>query len=348
LAPVSTSSLLSRYRGTWREFVFLVCAALAAASAVSHLAVDSLKIRSSFGAFRVYGPADAKPGTILYGSSLAYSGIDWNVVAKHIGTSIGRWPTPGSTPSEWEQFQRMSGDVRRSFVVFSAADLNEQALCDFRAEIVPLSQTLFDLWHLGGDSAYGKKVLSQYPVSVLRMAFPTVGRSDGVLTGVRDYLSRLMQRNHPGAAREAVVFNPNSDVVPDERVSDWTPGRRERRMVLERAACGSRHEFTALKRAALGRLLETASQQGPTTAVVLPTSPYYQNEFLDAAVSREFEEAVAGLQRGSPGVRWIRLDRLEVLHNNDVFFDFVHLNRIGQGYATEAFLAELGVPSERP
>jgi hypothetical protein len=310
--------------------------------------VDWLKIKSTWGSFRVYGRADGKTATILYGSSLAYSGINWNVVATHLGTSIGRWPTPGSTPSEWEQFQRRSGDVRRSFVVFSAADLNEQALCDFRAEIVPLSQTLFDLWHLGGGSAYGKKVLSQYPVSALRMAFPTVGRSDGVLTGVRDYLSTLMQRNRAGITREAVAFDPNGDAVPDERVSDWTPGRRERRMVLERAACGSRHEFTALKRAALERLLGKAREQGPTTAVVLPVSPYYQNEFLDTAVSREFEEAVAGLQRGSPGVRWIRLDRLGVLHNNDMFSDFVHMNRVGQRYATQAFLAELGEPPERP
>ena len=54
--------------------------------------------------------------------------------------------------------QRKSGAVTRSFVVLSAVDLNEYALCDFRAEIVPVTQTLRELWSLEFDGAYVKKV----------------------------------------------------------------------------------------------------------------------------------------------------------------------------------------------
>lgn len=303
--------------------------------------MEWLQIRSSWGSFRVYGHADGMPATMLYGSSIAYSGINWNTVAARIGAPIGRWPTPGSTPSEWEQFQRWSGSVRRSFVAVSAVDLNEYALCDFRAEIVPLWQTVRDLSRLPSDRAYAKKVLEQYPVRTLRLAFPTIGRSDGVLTGTRDRLRRLLHGRAADQDKEAFVMDPNQDAVLDERVTDWDPGRRERRMVLARAACNGRQGFAGLKRAALERILATASRQGPTVAVVLPMSPYYRVEFFGPAVTQEFEKALNALQADTPDVRWLRLDRLSVLDDNRMFVDFVHMNRTGQEHATRAFLAEL-------
>ena len=190
--------------------------------------------------------------------------------------------------------------------------------------------------------------MSRYPVGVLRIAFPTIGRSDGVMTGVRDQLTKLLRGRRGEAADEAAVFDPDPNAVPTERVSDWSAGRRERRMVLARAACGGRHAFSALKRVALERLIGAASRQGLTTAVVLPMSPYYQSEFFDPVVSRKFEEALTDLQLAYPDVRWIRLDGLGSLRDNDMFWDFVHLNRAGQRIATEAFLAELDAERERP
>ena len=321
---------------------------LALASVTSHLTVGWLRIKASWGNLKVYGRAEGKATTIVYGSSVANSGIDWEAVANRIGTPVGLWSIAGSTPSEWEQMHRGYRDATRTIVVVSADDLNEYSLCDFRAEMVPLGATIRELWSLVSDGGYARNVLSQYPIAALRVAFPTVGRSDGVMTGIRDQLNTLLGGRGGGAPKEAVAFGPNGDVVSDERVSDWDPGRRERRMVLARAACGDKQGFAALKRAALERIIATARREGPTTVVVLPMSPYYLEAFFDEAVSRQFEEALSAVQRRVPEIQWVRLDRLPILRDNDMFFDFVHLNRTGQRYATEALLEQLAVEPLRP
>ena len=49
-----------------------------------------------------------KADTVLFGSSLAYDGLDWWKISKAQGEAIESWATPGSSPVEWEVHQRRS------------------------------------------------------------------------------------------------------------------------------------------------------------------------------------------------------------------------------------------------
>ncbi len=190
-------------------FVLFIVASIC--SAVSYFAVHRLGIYSTYSLSQRYGPRNEKAVTILHGSSLAYSGIDWERISALIGGPIQSWATAGSSPAEWEIQQHRSPELSRLFVVVSAYDLNEDWLCDFRADIVPLAQTMRDL-RRSPNWPFAKRVLSQYAVMMLlRKAFPTVGRSDGVMTGIRDTLEKLVHGSNTGQATEGTKFGAEAD-----------------------------------------------------------------------------------------------------------------------------------------
>ena len=332
----------------WRELALMLCLALVVTSFASHLMVRWLRIRASWGDYRLYGAPGGKGPIPVHGSSVAFAGIDWREVSEALGSPIERWGVPGSTPSEWEQMQLRSAGASRSVIVVSAADLNEYELSDFRADVVPLTQTIRELWQLGADWAFSKRVLSQYPIRAVRVFFPTVGRSDGVMTGVRDNLMRLAGRAALGDGPEAVGFEPQGAVTQEERVSDWPPGRLQRRVFLMRAGFQNRLGFNGLKKAAMTRILQRAHAQGEVVLVVLPVAPVYQQEFLSPTVKQDFERELLDLQRLWPRSRWIRIDELPALQDNRLFGDLVHLNRDGQVIATRALLNELATESRVP
>lgn len=328
------------------KLILILCTAVAICSVISHGVVLWLGVKTTHSVYQPYGRKELKPAAILLSSSVGYNGIDWERVSEVLHGTIESWATGGATPSEWEHMQHLySANVSRTFIVVSPVDLNEYSLCDVRAEIVPLSQTVLDLWQVRASGPFSKMVLSQYPMRVVRWFFPTVGRSDGVMTGIRDQLSRITQRGSRMEAGEAVKFGRDSS---DERVSDWEPARFQRRMAMSRAACKNKHYFNGIKKAALKRLFQKALRQGEVTWIVLPLSPFYQNEFLTPAVRHDFEMALVDLQRSWPQARLIRLDQLPLLQDNGMFSDFVHLNRYGQQIATNAFLSHLEDYSNRP
>ena len=98
-----------------------------------------------------------------------------------------------------------------------------------------------------------------------------------------------------------------SDIT--ERVSDWTPARLQRRMLLMRAACLGEHSFMGPKKMALLRLLRRAETQGPVVLVVLPLPPVYRQALMPPAAVQEFERELADLQRLCQRVQVIRLDQ---------------------------------------
>lgn len=346
--PTSVSSTAHTGFPRWRQLVFVICIAVIIAALCSHMTVRLLKIKASWGGNKFYGATSQKASNILYGSSVANYGIYWPKVSEAFGNPIVSWASPGSSPSEWEHTHRHSVDVSRSFIVVSPVDLNEYTLCDFRAEIVPLSQSIRDLWNVSADWPFSKIVLSQYPIKAVRILFPTVGRSDGVMTGIRDQIKRLAGRGSSGEAGEAVGFGLEDDLAPDDRLSNWTPGRFQRRMVGARAQCQGKYSFNGIKKAALMRIFQKAHEQGEVIWIVIPVAPSYQKEFLTPAVREDFEKALTDLQRSWPKAKMVRLDQLPLLQDDGMFFDFVHLNRYGQKIATDAFLAQLEKGSNRP
>jgi hypothetical protein len=321
--------------------VTLICVA------VSHLTVHCLKISVRHGGYRQYGVKGPAGSIILHGSSLAYDGLDWETIARGQGGGIETWPIPGSSPAEWEVRDLMSPHSK-TIVVVSAYDLNEYWLCDFRADVVPLTRSAKDLWQSRADWAFWKRILSQYPMGWVRKLFPTVGRSDGVMTGIRDKVRRLVLNPSGGGGTEGTKFGATAGSELEEKVSDWSAARIQRRLVVLRTRCQGRHTFNGPKYLALERLLQGAEKRGEVSLVVMPVSPFYKNEFLSPNVMRDFEKALCGIGQHCGQTRLVRLDLLPDLETNDLFYDFVHLNLHGRRSATAAFLEQSNKLAKQP
>jgi hypothetical protein len=240
---------------------------------------------------------------------------------------------------------RRTPEASGAFIVVSPYDLNEHWLCDFRADVVPLSQTCRDLRQAGVEWPLAKRTLSQYPRMYLRKLFPTVGRSDGVMVGIRAKLRQYASGSARARVTEAPKFGGTATSKISERLSDWSEARRLRRLALMRATCQGKHSFTGPKKLALVRLAREAEAEaearGELVFVVMPVSPLYQANLLNPALTGDFEEALADLRRQFPQAKMVRLDRIAALGSDDLFSDLVHLNMYGQRIATAALLSEL-------
>jgi hypothetical protein len=326
--------------GRKTQLVLVLLTVVLLCSFVSHVAVRRFQIYADYSVPQPYGGGDNKGPIILDGSSLAYSGIDWNEVSARMGSSITSWATAGSSPAEWEIQNRRSPNTTCAFVVISAYDLNEYWLCDFRADIVPFSQTVSDLRHSGVGWSFSKRILSQYPVMLVRKIFPTVGRSDGVMTGIRDMVKSWLDGGAAQPDSEATAFTTGPEAAT-EKLSEWPEGRLQRRLVLMKEKCQGKHAFNGPKELALIRLLEQASRQGTVKLIVVPVSPIYQKEFLDAKTMGAFEQTISDIETRFPQAQVIRLDHLPSLDDDSLFKDLVHLNANGQRIATADLLQHL-------
>jgi hypothetical protein len=324
----------------------VILSAVAAISIIScHFLVTWLGIASTFGRHWEIGPKNDRPFIFLAGSSLAGDGLSWSRISDMLNVRIGGWGVAGSSTSEWEQFQHRATEAKMTVIVVSVYDLNENILCDFRAELVPFEQTVKDLWQSRADWPFIKRLLGTYPLSHIRAVFPTAGRSDGIMVGLREkFNSMLMKRpDYEPGAMPTLSFN-NAVSIKDtreEKISDWPPGRMLRRLSGMRSSFQGRHAFNGPKKLAFLRMLHSAQEQGEVVVVVLPVSPAYENEFMTTEFKIEFENALAEAKRTVPQAHWIRLDQLDELNSNENFWDLVHMNMYGQKIATKVFLGLL-------
>lgn len=327
--------------GNWLQLALILSATVGIVSAASHGSIRWLKIKASWGGFHGYGQSNMAARTILHGSSVAYAGIDWTGVSEALGQPIACWATPGSTPSEWEQMHRRAPEVTTTFLVVSPSDLNEYSLCDSRAAIVPLATTIRDLWEVHTDLPLCKKILTQYPLSLVRLLFPTAGRSDGVMVGVRSKLQKLVGGGSKPDQGAAPIFDYSHKSEDKEKVSDWSEARLQRRLNMTRRDSDGRYSFIGSKQLAVRRLTQQARHQGQVLLIVMPLPPVYKKEFLPESVMREFENALADVMSHCPEAQIIRIDRLPKLNNDDLYSDQFHMNMYGQQIATEAVLSRL-------
>ena len=330
-----------------RSLFLVVSVAIAIAAMGSHLVVYLLGIRTGGVGYKLLGREGGEPLAFAEGSSLMVEGLGWDRISRELGVGIENWFVAGSSPSEWEALQPRARNASTTFIVVSAYDLNEEFLCDSRSEIVPLSQTIKDLWRSRADWHFAKRVLSQYPLKYVRILFPTVGRSDGVMVGVREKLAGLLK---PWMAIEpetgpTVRSGDGLEPVRVDKVSDWTPSRLLRRFALMKSACQGKQNFDGLKKLAFLRMLKQAHQQGRVIVIVLPVSPLYTREFLPPVVAAKFEATLTDAQQSVPEASWVHLEELSDLNSNDCFWDLVHLNAGGQRIATDAVLSQLRVLS---
>jgi hypothetical protein len=326
-----------------RELLVILCAVVVITTAVSHALMLWLRIETTFGEHWQICRQQSGPPAFLAGSSLAGDGIMWTAICGPIQRPIQGWGVAGSSPSEWERFQDLANTSDRTLIVVSPYDLNEEFLSDFRADIVPLQRTASDLWNSRADWAFSKRVLSAYPLHYLRWVYPTAGRSQGVIAGVREELSKAGSRvEATGKAGPTLSFDATDlQSYKNETIADWSPARMLRRLTELRSGSQGRHVFSGPKKLAFERMLQRAQTRGPVIVVVLPVSPPYIQQFLTPAGESRFEAALRSAAQSAPAVRWIRLDRHSELHTTDNYWDLVHMNVRGQRLATRALIAEL-------
>lgn len=316
--------------------VFIIT--LVISSLTSHIIVRWLKIKSAAVFYRHYGSSKQDVVKFVHGSSLAFDGLNWDLIAEELDFRIENASSLGSSPVEWEVLHRLSAETRGGFIVVSAYDLNEHWLSDFRADIVPLTQTVSDLWGSSADWELSERTLRQYPIAAVRLVFPTVGRSDGVMVGLRAQIQKIISNAN---AQDVTKGKHFSRPELQEHVSDWQEGRLLRRLALLRAACKGKHSFDGPKKRALARLVELTVNKEFTILVVLPVPPIYQQEFLTADVLQQFDSSLSELQMSNPNLKIVRIDKHKDLLDNKFFYDLMHLNMYGQAIATDLFLRQV-------
>jgi hypothetical protein len=227
----------------------------------------------------------------------------------------------------------------------SVYDVNENHLCESSATIVPIVQTIQDLWQSRSGWQFWKRLLSQYPLAYVRELFPTAGRSDAVLVGFRRRLRELLRLSSAADDRAIVAVTPDKPILSfgedTQKVSDWPQSRVLRRVALMRNHFQGAHSFDGPKKLAFLRMLKQAQRHGRVIVVVQPVTPVYVEAFLTPQVRRKFEETLAEAQRDNPRVQFVRLDTLPALDSNECFSDLVHRNSLGRRISTEAFLTEV-------
>ena len=329
----------------WFQLILVAMAAVLLASLGNYAVVHWLGIGTGGVDYKILGAQNGAPRALVEGSSLMRDAISWQRVSDAAAVTIENWFVAGSSPSEWEVLQRQAPDVRLTFIAVSAYDLNEDFPCDYRANVVPLYQTVNDLRQSHSDWQFSKRILSQYPLKYVRILFPTVGRSDGVMVGLRGkfakWLSPWMRIEAEAGPAIGAGNNPGTENEHRDKLTEWTQARLLRRTALMRTACGGRHRFDGPKKLALLRMLEQAHRQGQVVVIVLPVSDIYAREFLSPQVTAQFEATLSTAQRAVPAARWFRLDQLSDLKSDNNFWDLVHLNVYGQQNATKAFLDQL-------
>ncbi len=298
----------------------------------------------SAGIYRRIG-AESGPQVFTAGSSLLGAGLSWPEVSESLGDGIENWSAGGSSPELWEVFQQRRPNPAMTIVGVSVYDLNEMRLTPERAEYVPLTETISDLWASKADPALSRRILTQYGMSYVRLLFPTAGYTDKVLVGLRYRLAQAVGLGARLQEHEGVVLERDGVLDAGEvtmKLSDWSSARILRRLAALRAENYGVHEFLGgPKRRAFERILLRARQHGPVFVVVLPVSKSYAQEFLDKNTLDEFERMLNEDMKIAPEVTLVRLDRVPEITDDGYFADHVHLNWYGRRLTTPVFLKEI-------
>jgi hypothetical protein len=327
------------------RFLFVVCLALVVAIVFNQLAAIWIKLPPHEKAvYRRIGPRNG-PQVFCAGSSLLQFALSWPEISEILGQGIESWGMAGSTPSEWEAFQNLATSSNLMIIGVDVYDLNEYHLCEPRASVVPLVQTIQDLWQSNSDWQFSKRLLSQYPLSYLRKLLPTAGMSEEVLVRLRRKLPTQLWLRAAAEERANTLAMPRGPVLNfgeiNRKVSDLSSSRLLRQLALYRSENRGRHAFNGPKKLAFERMLLRAQKQGRVIVVVLPVAPVYVREFVTPEVARNFENVLTEAQHIDPQAQFVRLDQLPALNSDEYYVDLVHLNGAGRRIATGAFLSWL-------
>ena len=339
----------SMSRGSQLAFVLIAATVIAAIG--SHLVVDWLKLKVKSSEPLIFGKPNGDPPAFRAGSSLADYQIKWERIAAQTDTEIKAWGVAGGSPYEFEQFQKKVPEARTTYIVISAYDMDEANICDFRAALVPLSDTIETLWAAHAGWNYSTRAFSQYPTTWLRTLFPTLGFSRDIMGRMRERLAKLVK---PSDEPSETVAGPTLEVGKEkvidnyrlQKLSDWSESQMIGKLVAMRASFQGGDAFNGPKCFAFLKMLQYGCQRGPTIVIVVPESTSYSKYFMTPRLTQQFEAALANARRQYPKVEWLRLDQVPGLAADQNFCDLVHMNVFGQKIATDNFpsLAQAAVP----
>src|SRR5947209_8583791 len=167
------------------QLIIVVLFAMCVASVISHVVGKAVGFRTEAVEPLVFGAKDLPIGATAAGSSLMFYGINWAEVSKALSVRVRGWAVPGGSLEEMDVLHRGAPPASYTFLDVSIHDFNENYLSEFRANVVPLRESLTNLLASGASVAHVKRVLSQYPLRYLRILYPTAGRSTHVMVGIR-------------------------------------------------------------------------------------------------------------------------------------------------------------------
>ena len=332
--------------GSWRRLLGTAAAVLVLSAGLSHLTAAALGVSfASISRLSVRPDLRGRPMALL-GSSIALYGLDHEALAAARQRPLRAWFVPAGSPAELEALRPEVPPEATTIVGISVYDMNELVLADRRAELVPIRRAVADLRESDADWPFAKRVLGQYLLQGANRAFPTAGKSDLVMIGLRRAageaaggrwpFGRAASGPPPGGATPAVTFDPRGVPERERTLDAWSLDERLRSVANYRAAGRDRHGFFGPKHLALRRLISAATARGDAVVVVFPVSPLYAGEFLDPTARESFEQLLADLARSVPAVGVLRVDRDPALHSERAFRDLVHLGPEGRRHATAA------------
>lgn len=334
------------------QFAVVLVAATTIATLGSHLLADWVNLKTTISEPLVFGDPNGRPPAFRSGSSLSDYGINWNTIASQTHTEILAWGVAAGSPYEFEQFQKKVPEAQTTYIVISAYDMDEANISDFRAALVPLSETINSLMAIHASWSYSKRAISEYPMTWFRILFPTLGRSRGIMGRLHEKIHGLFTHKvDPPETEAGPVLEVGKEKVVDsyrlQKISDWSKSELIGKLAAMRASFQGRDSFNGQKFQAFLRMLQFGCNRGPTIVVVMPVSSSYSRELITADLAHQFESAISMAQNRYPKVEWLRLDQVPGLGKDDNFCDLVHMNAYGRKTTTETFQAWLAQPGLR-
>ncbi|HEV2328934.1 MAG TPA: hypothetical protein VGY56_09130, partial [Verrucomicrobiae bacterium] len=200
------------------QLVSILVIAVVIAAAGSHLLTDWTRIHTRVIEPLVFGEPNGKPPAFRAGSSLSDYDIDWNAIAAQTHTEILAWGVAGGSPYEFQQIQKKVPEARTTYIVISAYDMDEANVSDFRAALVPLNETIKSLWAIHAGWDYSKRAISGYPMTWLRVLFPTIGRSRAMMGRLHQQIEGLLTHT---ADPPPMPSGPRLDVGKEKVVDSY-------------------------------------------------------------------------------------------------------------------------------
>jgi hypothetical protein len=344
---------------TW-QFAFVLISATVIAAIGSHILIDWTRIKTTVIEPFVFGKPNGQPPAFKAGSSLSDYDIDWNVIAAQTQTEILAWGVAAGSPYEFEEIQKKVPQAKTTYIVISVYDMDEANVSDFRAALVPLSETIESLREIHAGWAYSRRAISEYPMTWLRPLFPTVGRSRAIMGLIHERIHGLLHhsKDPPKTAADPpqTVAGPILDVgkekVADsyrlQNIADLSKSEVIGKFAATRASFQGKEAFNGQKFHALLKMVQYGCERGRTIVVVVPVSSTYLNGFITPELENEFEAAIAVAKYQYPKVEWLRLDQVPGLDSGSNFCDLVHMNVSGDKTTTGIVQARLNQICRQP